>query len=290
MKKLNISTLILSGLLFVLFSLPVQAQEKEEDFISKEFSNPAKKGKVVVEWRNGDVVLKGYDGKKVEVEMLGRKNKSRKNRAKMRGLKKIFDSDGVEVFEENNTISISSFSSINDVDVIINIPKDTDLYFKNNLNGNFKIENFDGDIEVYTLNGDIELYDVTGPVTANSTNGDITATLVNIDPEKPMSFSTTNSDIDISFPAGTKANLRMSTADEIYTDLDIKKTTRSSRSKSRRSKSRDTGSRSIVYDGKYFQYSDTGSRSSSNYLLNGGGKFQMDIKTIHGSIYLRKGK
>ncbi len=262
MKKTNYMLILLLGLACLAASMNANAQVNDESIMTASFSNPSQKGHVKITWRNGDVLIREYSGTEVKVEFLNKKRKSREDVERARGLKRIFGGDAVEVSEANNVITISSHSTMRNVDAEISIPRNADVNFENSLNGDVTVDGFSGEIEVQTLNGEITLKDMSGPVSAYSINGAIAAIFKTVYEDSPMSFSTVNSDIDIEMPSTVKASLKMSTNDEIYTDFDVQK---SVDTRERRSRSRKT-----------------------YYEINGGGII-IEITTIHGSIYIRKG-
>jgi len=80
-----------------------------------------------------------------------------------------------------------------------------------------------GEIEVDDLNGGITLKNVSGSVLAHSLNGPVTAVLDRVSPDKPMSFTSLNGKIDVTFPADTKARMRLKTDHgAVYSDFDMK--------------------------------------------------------------------
>jgi len=264
MKMRDLFSAALTAICIALLALPAFAQVEQEDVLKASFSNPAAPKKVKLGWRNGDITIRGYEGADVEVNLLGRSRRSREETAKARGLRKIFDGDSVDIKEVDNTITITSFSTYNDVDAEILIPRDAMLFAENALNGDITIENITTDIEVSTLNGEILLRNVSGSIVAHSVNGNIEAVMENITTDEPMAFSTINSDIDLTLPPTINATLLMSTSDEIYSDFEF--TTGETQTTRRRTWS-----------------------SKKEYLVNGGG-LRIEIGTVHGTIYVRQGK
>lgn len=260
-KKMTLMFAVL--VMGLMFSVQLFAQMEGE--MVKAFSNPSGKKIVEVTWRNGDVVIRGYDGDEVRVIPEDGHRRSREAADKARGLRKIYDGDAINVEESNNVITVSSHSTFNSVDVEVMVPRDVELSARNVLNGDLTIENFGGELEITTLNGELLLKNISGPVVAHSVNGEIIAELTSVTGDNPMSFSTVNSDIDIALPPDVKATLEMSTSDEIYTDFDME--------------GPDTMTTTSVRDRR---------RSSKKlYGINGGGTI-IEIGTVHGSIYIRQ--
>lgn len=143
--------------------------------------------------------------------------------------------------------------------------------------GDITIRNIYGNIEVNALSGSILLDNVSGSITAGSTEGDITAVFGKVTGESPFAFSSVKGDLDITLPPDLKATLYMqSISGNVYTDFDIDfEAVRGPRS------SRSSGFASIpAIAGRAYNASGT---------INGGGRGVM-LKTVEGSIYLRKGK
>jgi DUF4097 and DUF4098 domain-containing protein YvlB len=63
---------------------------------------------------------------------------------------------------------------------------------------------------------------VAGAVVAHAMNGDMRVTLRRVTPDKPMSFTSFNGDVDVTLPAALKANFKLrSDQGEVYTDFDV---------------------------------------------------------------------
>ena len=163
------------------------------------------------------------------------------------------------------------------VDLIIQVPVKASLKLNCLNNGDIKVENVEGEFEIENLNGSITLREVSGSVVANTLNKDITVNLINAMPNKSMSFSTMNGDVDVTLPQNTKATLKLKTdMGDIYSDFDMSKH-KMVRSVDKED-SRSTG-------GKY----KISIENAMQVELNGGGP-EMQFTTFHGDIYIRKGK
>ncbi len=82
--------------------------------------------------------------------------------------------------------------------------------------------NVEGEIEANNLNGSVTLTNVSGVVVAHSLNGAVVTQMEKVTPDKPMSFSTLNGDIDVTLPAVIKATVKIETQQgSIYSDFDI---------------------------------------------------------------------
>ena len=104
---------------------------------------------------------------------------------------------------------------------------------------------------------------VGGTVLAHTVNGLITATVVSANPGEPMAFITLNGEVDVTLPAGTKANLKLRT-DNGNVNSDFKL--------------------GPISDGE----GHGGVNKTLSGPLNGGGPL-FELRTFNGSVYLRKG-
>ncbi|MCP4726861.1 MAG: DUF4097 domain-containing protein [bacterium] len=264
MKKARVFMLLLIGACFVFSANSVLAQKVvsgPEETIA--FSDPSKPGRVDIRWNNGKVIIRGYDGNEVKIERTDKDREDREERAKSRGLRRVFMGDAIEYEESNNRIDISCFSNPKSVNVLISVPNNTFVSFENKLYGSVEIERISGEIEVQTAYGEIKLDRVTGPVVAYSTYGDIAAMLENVVTESPMSFKSGYSDIDLSLPVDIKATLDLSTTDAIWVAEEFQM------DRDRESRRRST--------------------KRSVFRVNGGG-VEIEISSNYGSIFIRKNR
>lgn len=255
------------------------SQTEEPDRITVPFSDPSRPGTVKVNVLFGSVSVKGYAGKEVLVELQerGRSEQSespRRGQEKAAGLKRIPNlTRDLVVSEENNTVTISTGPPQRVVGLVISVPSRTDLKLKAVNGGGITVEQVQGDIEVDNTNGPVTLTTVSGSVVAHALNSEVKAVLTEVDPGKPMSFSSLNGDIDVTMPANVKANLSMqSFKGEIYSDFEIKLAPQ----EHGRTDWRRMGGKSVM---KMDQ--------STKGTINGGGA-EIQLKTFNGSIYIRK--
>jgi DUF4097 and DUF4098 domain-containing protein YvlB len=102
------------------------------------------------------------------------------------------------------------------------VPTDTSLNLKS-FDGSIAVDGVHGEIDASSHNGQITLAKVSGTVVANAFNGVLKVAMDRVDPAKPMSFSTFNGAIDVTFPADLKANIKLKTNHpDIFSDFDIK--------------------------------------------------------------------
>ncbi len=216
----------------------------------------------------GNLSVEGYNGQEVVITYTGKRDIP--ERAK--GLKPI-NSLGLE---DNTGIGLS-VSDSGDVMAVQPVSRQAhEGYYQVKVPANVKVQisytgvegkdvrikNLDNEIEVSTRHNGIVLENVSGPALINSVAGTVTATFSAIQPDTPVSIISMQSDVDVALPAGTKADLTLSSRfGTIYTDMDI----------------------------AYAKASGDMRRISSEIegTLNGGGS-QIILKSYHSNVYLRK--
>ncbi len=244
------------------------------------FSDASRPRKLVVETMFGSVTVRGYNGQEAIVETTGRtgiRAPGRKETEPPAGMHRIGgNSSGLEVTEENNTIKVSGGPfPFGHADVVIQVPTQTSVSVGTFTGGSVTIENISGEIEANNMNGQVNITNVSGSVVAHSMNGKIVASINSVTPDKPMSFSTMNGEIDVTLPSSVKANLKLKTDHgEIFTDFDIKldSTAQPPQVEDNRKKG-----------GRYRVQFDRGTSGT----INGGGP-EIQFTTFNGNILIHK--
>ncbi|MGD9344236.1 MAG: DUF4097 family beta strand repeat-containing protein [Candidatus Aminicenantes bacterium] len=281
MKKYQ-NTAILILFLFLAGTLAF-TQEGKTDRATVPFSNPSKPGFIEASVYNGSVIVRGYEGKEVIIEakvrekLVSEERQEREDK-KAKGMRRILGSSGtgLEVEEEDNVMEIDVSSMKQTVDLTIQVPFNTSMEIGSYNNGEVLIENITGAIEADNYNGTVTLKGISGSVLAHTYNGAVTVIFTKIDPDKPMSFSTWNGDVDVTFPATLKANVKMkSEMGDVYSDFDVQ--VRQTPEKVVEDEREEGGGYKISFEKAIY-----GS-------INGGGP-EYQFKTYHGDIFIRKAK
>jgi DUF4097 and DUF4098 domain-containing protein YvlB len=271
------------------------AQDAKVDRAVVPLTTPGKPALIKAGVLTGGITVKGYEGRDIIVEARIREEKlepgdeedeveldadeaDRDEPDKSKGMKLVpVIGTGLEVEEENNVVTISSESWKQAVDLVIQVPSASNLELSSTNDGDIVVENVSGTIEVNNVNGSNTLRNVSGNVVTQTVNGEILVTMSRVTPDKPMSFSTMNGDIDVTFPADIKASVRLkSQQGDIYSDFDVTL-------KPAPQKPAEEAVKSAK--GKYrisFDRFMTGA-------VNGGGP-EFTFNTFNGDIYIRKGK
>jgi len=260
------------------FCCALSAQESGNR-ITVPFSDASQPRRLVASMMQGCFTVEGYEGKDVVIEPRGggSERAARPVPHNAEGMKRIEPNGmGISVEEENNTVKIHS-SMGRSRDLLVRVPFATSLKIECMNGGDIKVERVSGDIELQNLNGAVTAAGVSGSVIAHSLNGRVLVTLDKVTPDKPMSFSSLNGDVDVTLPGDTRGNVRMKTDNgEIFSDFDIK--------------IGPSAAAPVVEDGRSkggrYRVKVDGATVGS---LNGGGP-DLTFKTFNGNIYLRRRK
>ncbi|MBV8820172.1 MAG: hypothetical protein JO022_17560 [Acidobacteriaceae bacterium] len=243
------------------------------------FSDPNRPRTVRAHMINGCVTVEGYDGKDVIIEPRAGGDSEERPRHTPRGaegLKRIEPQGlGLNVEEENNVITIHGSPSRSN-NLLVRVPVNTSVKLECMNGGAITVNRVTGDLELQNLNGAVEANNVSGTVIAHSLNGEVHISMDRVTPDKPMSFSSMNGNIDVSLPAGTRGNIHMKSDNgDVYSDFDVKLGGASS---------------PVVEDGrsKGGKYKIKIDRTT-NGTINGGGP-DLTFKTFNGNIYIRQKK
>lgn len=259
------------------------AQEGRQQ-ITMPFRDPSMPRKLVVEGGTGSVTIRAYEGQDALIEYTGREIPGVNNRGRSGrneppdGMHRIGGSRGLDITEDSNTVRVNSQGIFGGTarDMVIQVPAQTSVNVKTMFGGNMTIENIAGDIEAENFNGQVTITNASGSVVAHSMNGRITVSLNRVLPDKSMSFSTFNGDVDVTLPADTKARFKMRTDNgDIFTDFDVKMEANAPPAVEEGKDNKGRPRRRVRVDG-----TQTGT-------INGGGP-EMQFTTFNGRILIHK--
>ena len=272
----KISACVVAAAAFVVAT--AGAQQAAPDKVTVTLSDPARPALVKVSLMNGGITVRGHEGRDVVITTRQREDDERDSEvpARAQGMKRIGGSGpGIEVVESSNVVEIESNSFNRPVDLDIQVPRRTSLNLSTVNDGDVRVENVQGEIEVKDLNGEVTLTGIAGSAVVHALNGEIKVVFSEVSPDKPMSFSSMNGDIDVTFPAGFKANLVMQSQNgEVFTDFDVKMETRTSAPAVEDARSK---------GGKFKVKVDKAVYGT----VNGGGA-EVRFKNFNGDIYIRR--
>lgn len=275
MKKMKVAVL---GMMLLAAGTHLFAQSDAKEQLTVPLSNPGKPYTLKLNQVSGSIKVTGYTGKEVIIDVTP-ESKSRKEKEgseKGAGMKKIPLGNGFEVKakEDNNTVRIESDNPMRTLNYELKVPQDVTLKLSTVNNGNIEVSNLKGEMEISNVNGSIKMTNVSGNVVANTVNGAVTVTFNSVEGKAPMAFTTLNGNVDVTFPASTKANFKVkSDQGEVYSDFDMD----IDKSQPKRDKSSQSGLYKISMDEWVYG------------KINGGGPEVM-MKNMNGNIYIRKAK
>lgn len=241
-------------------------------------SEPSRPAAVEVSLIHGSITVEAYDGQDVIVETAVRDEaKAAPEAAAPRadGMRRIPNtSQGLTIEEEANHVEVSAPSWQRAVDMSLKVPARTSsLKLSTVHGGHIVVTGITGELELNNANGSVEATGISGAVVAQAVNGEIRIVFRQVTEGKPMAFSTVNGNIDVTFPANLKADLRMrSDQGEILTDFEF-----AGEQKNAVTEERD--------DGGYRLHIE----KDVHGKLNGGGP-EIRFKTFRGDILIRKHK
>jgi DUF4097 and DUF4098 domain-containing protein YvlB len=276
MKKSRIYWSLIA-LLFIAGTIAF-AQQAAADRATVPFSDPSKPGLLEASAYNGGITVKGYSGNEVIVEAKARGTQLKekeKEPAKAKGMQRItVNRTGLVVEEKNNVMEVRVTAYDNTVDLTIQVPFKTSLKLGSYENGDIVVENVNGEIEAASHEGSVTLKKISGSAVVHAYDGSILVDFEQTDPEKPMSFASYDGDIDVTFPAALKANVKMRTQEgEIFSDFQVDlKTTPQQQVQDERKK----GGKYRISFGEFIYGT-----------INGGGP-EFQFETYDGNIYIRK--
>jgi len=295
MKKVLVIALVLMTLGLTMMTSSIAWAQGGEEF-TVPLSDPAKRGKLKAHLNYGSITVKGTARKDVLVRYKNaedeeeeteedehdrdhNRQENRNNNANVNrdhpktGLRKISGGGlDLEVTETSNLVKVTSDSWNTKINLEIEVPSGFDLDVHTYNDGDLMITNIQGQLELTNFNGAITALNISGSVVATTYNDEIRVTFDKITEGTPMSYSTFNGDIDVTFPATLKATVKLKTEQgDIYSNFDVD------------FKSSGPVQKQDSKSGVYKVTIDEWKRGE----INGGGP-EITMRNYNGDIYLRK--
>lgn len=262
--------------LVLTLSVSFYAQSQEREQLIVPLSDPTKEVKLNTNLITGSIKVIGYDGKDIIIDAIAPISEKKQARERTDGMKKISTNDGFEIVarEQNNTVNVSTDRVNMKVNLTIKVPRKASLKLKTINDGDIYVESVAGNHEISNINGEIKMKNVSGSVVANTINENIIINFTDITPNTPMAFTTLNGNVDVTFPANLKANVKLkSDMGEVLTDFDIDVDKTAAKIKQTADKEK----------GLYKIQKDEWTYGK----INGGGP-EIMMKTMHGDVLIRK--
>lgn len=255
--------------LFVAHSFQTKAQDTQNLVVP--LSKPGETGMLDVGILAGSIKVVGAPVKEVSIRISSEQKKVEETTKN--GLKRIHNNSfGLTAKEENNVVKVSTDFNNKSVLLEIQVPVNFNLKINAVNDGEISVENVNGEIEANHVNGGIRLIDISGSAIASTTNGSVKVNFLKVKEGTPMSFTTFNGNVDVTFPAAVKATAKMkSDMGEIYSDFDMAMR----KSTPKEEKKTENGVYRVSLE--EWVYGD----------INGGGP-EMTFKNFQGDIILRK--
>lgn len=255
--------------------LPAAAQEGQAERYEVPLTDPSRPVRLEVGLVTGSITVEAGGGNQVVVEARagGRERRHRADKPDSReGMRRIPNTGfSLSIEEKDNVVEIGA-SPLAPVNLHIRVPEQTSVNLSTVNDGDIHVSGVRGDHELSNTNGAITARGVAGSVVAHTINGPVVVVLSTVTAGKAMAFSSLNGNIDVTLPAGAKADLRMESENgEIYTDFDVAVRQGSAPPAAERSGGR---------------FRLTVERAVTG-AINGGGP-EMHFKTFNGDVYLRR--
>jgi hypothetical protein len=247
------------------------------DQVTVPLTDPSKPAAIHVSLVHGGITVRGTNRRDVLVTVHPDADRpSRRDDPDATGLRRLPQSAGYRVTEENNRVDVRADNPNRAVRFDIEAPRRANLVLKTVNGGDILVENVDGELDVHNTNGGITLNSVSGSVVAVTTNGSVHATLTQVTAQKEMAFTSLNGNVDVTLPPSTRANLRLrSDHSDVYSDFDVQLQPQSA----------PTVEQNTRGDGRY-RINRTRSLVGT---INGGGP-EFELRTFNSNVYVRKGR
>lgn len=235
---------------------------------AQEYKLAKSSGKLVLNEIN-HLTLEGTNGNEIVFVSLDGRDEKDNRAAGLRAINSrgLEDNTGIglSVVDKGTTYEVYQLKKMDGPRVKILVPKGVSISISHSSphGEDIKLRNVESEIESSTVHSGIHLDNVTGPLNIKTVHGEIEADF-SAAIKSPIRLTSTHGLVDVTLPAATKANLSMSTSwGEILVDPAMKI--------------------EVETTGDMVKYS----ANKVTGKLNGGG-IEMELKSTHDNIYLRK--
>lgn len=196
----------------------VGAQETSGPRVVVPSSNASQPRLVKVTTVNASISVHTHPGTEVIVESEGGRN--RRPERTPEGLHRIDLPRDMTVTREGDVINVKG--PINGGPIALTVPVNVSLQLKS-VSGSIHVDGVHGEVDASTTNASVDVTNVSGTVVADTTNGSIRASMDQVDPSKPISFSSVNGSIHVALPSTLKANVKLRTTNgSAWSDFEMK--------------------------------------------------------------------
>jgi hypothetical protein len=209
----------------LLASLPAipfaRAAEDEGSTASVKLSSPGKPATLSLDVPWADIRITGTDGDTVTVESTLTQTNAKP--ARPGALRRLDNEVSFELTEKDNVVTLRLAGDNpwagHDAEFKISVPRTIALNLKTDAGGDLVVQGVEGDVEINNMNGEVRLEGLVGSAVINTMNGEVRASYAKA-PQKPISITSMNGEVDLRLPADTHANIRLRTHNgSILTDF-----------------------------------------------------------------------
>jgi hypothetical protein len=220
--KTNITSQLFRLLFIASLAAATLGRADDGSTASVKLSAPGKPATLRIDVPWADIHITGGDGDTITVESTINQKDAKTTRDD--GLRRLDDEVSFELTEHDNTVSLRLAGdnpwANHDAEFKISMPRAMALDVKTEAGGDLVVKNVEGDIEVNNMNGEVLLEGIAGSTVVNTMNGEVRAIYTKA-PQKLVSITSMNGEVDLRVPADTKANVRLRTHNgSILTDFD----------------------------------------------------------------------
>ena len=165
---------------------------------------------------NGDVTIRGWDKKQVDIK------------ATKRGPAEFLDDIEIEIDASPERLTIETKyprtrrETHVSVEYELMVPKHAKLDSITNVNGAIDVAGVQGEIRINTVNGSAEMNGTTSSVDAETVNGNITAKWIEFPSNGAVKMRTVNGSLELELPSNANADVEASSMNgSIHTDFPI---------------------------------------------------------------------
>ena len=256
----------------LLAGVAANGQSSGNERVAVPLTDPSRPVVLTVHQVFGSIHVKATGGKEVVVESRG---PAQESKAETRdGLRRVpMNNYGLEVTEENNNVRVKTGFTMKQPDLDIQVPVHTSVHVKTVNGKEIVVDGVQGEVDASNTNGSVTLTGISGTAVAHALNGAVKVVFASVDPQKPMSFSSMNGEIDLTFPASLKANLKIKNQNgEVFSDFDMKVAPSSPAAPEQSS---EKGMHRVKIERAFYA------------TINGGGP-EIQISNFNGAILIRK--
>jgi hypothetical protein len=214
---------LISLAITVIATLPCLAAAQSDQPIVVPLSDPAAPAALDVSLLVGSITVTAYEGDEVMIVPHESGDPEPARTPSLEGFRRIPNTSmGLTAEERGNTVSIDVDFTTREIELDISVPRNTSVRAGVVNGGALNVEGVTGEHELSNVNGPVLATDIAGSAVVDTTNGDLKISFTEITPDQPMSFTSFNGNVDVTFPAGLSADLVLNAGNgDVLTDFDI---------------------------------------------------------------------